>query len=152
MHKPGLCTLVYAHFWDRVQKLQKPSTECHQAGDHRTPPTSRATLVILLHPYCHWCCGSFMHKAALPPSSLVFTSRSCVVQMIEVPIFFLVLCLYRSNGCAARGPAGFVRSALARRIFVSDGNVDATSNTREKPRKASEKYPHSHHLHHSMLL
>ena len=59
-----------------------------------------------------------------------------MVQMSEMPIFFEVdLCLNRGNGCAARGPAVLVRSALTSRIFLLDGNVDATSNTREKSRK-----------------
>ena len=45
-----------------------------------------------------------------------------LLQLIEMPVFFEVgLCLYRGNGCAAREPAGFVQSALTRRIFLSYG-------------------------------
>ena len=63
-----------------------------------------------------------------------------LVQMMEKLLFFeLLLCIYCGNGCAARGPAGFIRSALTRRIVLSDGNVDVTSNTQEKLQNPSEK-------------
>ena len=45
-----------------------------------------------------------------------------IVQMMERPVFLeVLLCIYRDNGCAARGPAEFFPSALTRRIFMSDG-------------------------------
>ena len=46
-------------------------------------------------------------------------------------IFIGTFCIYRGNACSAREPAVFVRSVLTRRIVLSDGNVNATSNTRE---------------------
>ena len=46
----------------------------------------------------------------------------------------VLLCIYRGHGSAAHGPAVFVRSALTRRIVLTEGNVDATSNTREMSR------------------
>ena len=68
--------------------------------------------------------------------------NGAMVQMIEMLLLFEVLLrVYRGNGCAARGPAGFVQSALTRRIFLSDGNVEATSNTREKSRNPLCKIP-----------
>ena len=42
--------------------------------------------------------------------------------MMERLLFFeVLLCGYRSNGCAARGPAGFFLSALTRRNFRRTG-------------------------------
>ena len=59
-----------------------------------------------------------------------------MVQMMEKMIYSeVLLCIYSSNGCTARGPAGFFRLALTRRIVLLDGNVNATSSKREKSRK-----------------
>ena len=72
-----------------------------------------------------------------------------MVQMMERPIFFeVVLCGYRGNGCASRGPAVLVRSALMRRIFCRNG-MWMRAVLREKIHEnPSEKYRRFHHLHH----
>ena len=54
-----------------------------------------------------------------------------MVQMFEISVLFEVLCIYRGDGCAARGIVLFVRSVLTRVHLSPRGGEDATSNTRE---------------------
>ena len=64
------------------------------------------------------------------------------------PVFLKgVLCIYRSNSCAARGPTVLAPSALTRRIFSSDGMWMRLA-MRVKFTKIALKIRDFRHLHH----